>query len=380
MKPTKSPYSKMYLVTPGVYDKLLTCLDEKDKKSTELLNLEKEREERPGEKVIEDITTGDFEPQDVEEIPQITEQQQQEQQQIEDIPPTPEVFGGVETEVQPQIEEGEILETMNVPPGEPDIQQQQQQELNPLRTPCSMSTDPNQVVQQPAFNPVGVRGVKRNVNLAPKIEKKSRILKPSLLVQKKPVLFVPQIKRQPQQQPKPQLIVPQLMRVQQQEQTRPDIPMPSADPKQFRFKSPKKAIGCPICMKVFPRPWNLARHVSTVHKNLGSVKDILENKIVQPVVQQPSGQQAPVVPQPTGQLTQNQQILAKPRVGFQYNRDIDTAMDENMAQFDSWIKPGKRKSTDAKLLTKPPIRRVKRGHVKPSPQDEQDDYEFESWN
>jgi hypothetical protein len=66
MKPTKSPYSKMYLVTPGVYDKLLTCLDEKDKKSTELLNIEKEREERPGEKVIEDITTGDFEPQNVE--------------------------------------------------------------------------------------------------------------------------------------------------------------------------------------------------------------------------------------------------------------------------------------------------------------------------
>jgi hypothetical protein len=100
MKPTKSPYSKMYLVTPGVYDKLLTCLDEKDKKSTELLNIEKEREERPGEKVIEDITTGDFEPQNVEEMPQMEEQQQQiqEQQQVEEIPPTPEVFGDVETE------------------------------------------------------------------------------------------------------------------------------------------------------------------------------------------------------------------------------------------------------------------------------------------
>ena len=382
MKPTKSPYSKMYLVTPGVYDKLLTCLDEKDKKSTELLNIEKEREERPGEKVIEDITTGDFEPQNVEEMPQMEEQQQQqiqEQQQVEDIPPTPEVFGDVETDVQPQIEEGEIMETTQVPPGEPEIQQQQQP--NPLRAPCALPTDPNQVVQQPAFNPVSVsRGVKRNVNLAPKIEKKSRILKPSFLVQKKPVLYVPQIVRQPQQQPKQQLIVPQIMRVQEQEQTQPDIPMPSADPKQDRFKSPKKAIGCPICMKVFPRPWNLARHVSTVHKNLGSVKDILENKIVQPVVPQQTVQQAPVVPQPTGQPIQNPQVLAKPRVGFKYNRDIDTAMDENMAQFDSWIKPGKRKSTDAKLLTKPPIRRVKRGHVKPSPQDKQDEYEFESWN
>ena len=32
MKNIKSPYSKMYLVTPAVYEKLLTCLDEKDKK------------------------------------------------------------------------------------------------------------------------------------------------------------------------------------------------------------------------------------------------------------------------------------------------------------------------------------------------------------
>ena len=151
MKPSKSPYSKMYLVTPGVYNKLLTCLDEKEKKSTELLNVEKEREDRPGEKVIEDITTGDFEPPEVEDIPQVEEQQQVEEQpqaevqpMVEDIvPPTPEVFGGVETDVQPQqiVEEGEIIEQMQVPPGEPDIpEQQQQQQIKPLRTPCAIPT------------------------------------------------------------------------------------------------------------------------------------------------------------------------------------------------------------------------------------------------
>ena len=44
MKALKSPYSKMYLVTTSVYDKLLTCLDEKEKKSTELLNIAKQKE------------------------------------------------------------------------------------------------------------------------------------------------------------------------------------------------------------------------------------------------------------------------------------------------------------------------------------------------
>jgi hypothetical protein len=379
MKPSKSPYSKMYLVTPGVYNKLLTCLDEKEKKSTELLNVEKEREDRPGEKVIEDITTGDFEPPEVEDIPQVEEQQQVEEQpqaevqpMVEDIvPPTPEVFGGVETEVQPQqiVEEGEIIEQMQVPPGEPDIpEQQQQQQINPLRTPCAIPTDPNQVVKQPAFNPVGVRGVKRTSKLVPKVIKQPRILRPTLLVKNKPVLYSPQIIRQPQQQ----IVAPQIVRAQQEEQIQPDIAMPSASTSsQVSFKSPKKAITCPICKKVFPRPWNLARHVGTVHKNLGSVKDILENKVAAPVVvQQPIQQQTPI---------QNKPVVPQPRGGFKYNRDIDEPMGENQ-QFENWIKPGKRKSTEAKLLTKPPIRRIKRGHVQKTPQDEQDKYEFESWN
>ena len=80
MKALKSPYSKMYLVTTSVYDKLLTCLDEKEKKSTELLNIAKQKEERPGEKVIGEITSGDFEPvvtqeqQPIEMQPEIVEE------------------------------------------------------------------------------------------------------------------------------------------------------------------------------------------------------------------------------------------------------------------------------------------------------------------
>ncbi len=379
MKPLKSPYSKMYLVTPGVYDKLLNCLDEKDKKSTELLNIEKEREDRPGERVIEDITTGDFDPQPVEAIPPPVEEQQPQVEEF--IPPTPEVFGQ-EQQVQPQdiIEEGEIIEPMQVPPGEPEISTQQQ-EPNPLRAPCAIPTDPNQVVKQPLFVPAVVkRGVKRNIQqVTPKLFKK-----PTLLVKKKPTLIAPQIFRQ-QQQPTAittQIQNPEIVRVQQEEQIDPDISMPStsttlvAKPiKKIKIQSTRKPTVCPICMKDLARTWNLVRHVSTVHKNLGSVKELLESQVI---VQQPTQQvQQPVVPQPTGAPVQVQNptvVIKQPRAGFKYNRDIDTAMDENMQQFDTWIKPGKRKAAEAKL----PTRRFKLGHLKPKPRDAKE--EFESWN
>jgi|688.fasta_scaffold258497_2 hypothetical protein len=54
MLKTTSPYTKMYLVTPKVYEQVLSCLDEKDKKMTEDLNVDKDTiEERPSEKYID---------------------------------------------------------------------------------------------------------------------------------------------------------------------------------------------------------------------------------------------------------------------------------------------------------------------------------------
>lgn len=55
MKPkNQSPYSKMYLIPPNMYEKLLVCLDEKETRLTEDLNIDKESvEERPSERQIE---------------------------------------------------------------------------------------------------------------------------------------------------------------------------------------------------------------------------------------------------------------------------------------------------------------------------------------
>lgn len=56
-----SAYSKMYLVTPSVYEKLLRCLDDGDKRVTEDINKEPETEElRPSEIELQNVGTADI--------------------------------------------------------------------------------------------------------------------------------------------------------------------------------------------------------------------------------------------------------------------------------------------------------------------------------
>jgi hypothetical protein len=63
MPPKKmSSYSKMYLVTPTVYDKLLKCLDEGDKKIIHNLNKESSSDQplRPSEQILQNMTRSDI--------------------------------------------------------------------------------------------------------------------------------------------------------------------------------------------------------------------------------------------------------------------------------------------------------------------------------
>jgi len=52
-----SPYSKMYLVSPGIYEKMLKCIDEGDRCATEALNSTEvyKEEKRPSEQVLEEM-------------------------------------------------------------------------------------------------------------------------------------------------------------------------------------------------------------------------------------------------------------------------------------------------------------------------------------
>ena len=54
-----SPYSMMYLITPSIYEKLLLCIDEGDKKIIDSLNKppEEQQERRPAQVIIDAVSS-----------------------------------------------------------------------------------------------------------------------------------------------------------------------------------------------------------------------------------------------------------------------------------------------------------------------------------
>lgn len=59
-----SPYSMMYLVTPAIYEKLLLCIDEGDKKIIDSLNKppEEQQERRPAQVIIDAVSSQEMTP------------------------------------------------------------------------------------------------------------------------------------------------------------------------------------------------------------------------------------------------------------------------------------------------------------------------------
>ena len=338
MKNFKSPYSKMYLVSPGVYDKLLTCLDEKDKKSTELLNIEKEKEDRPGEKIIEDITAGELQEQELND-----NNDEMINENIETVPETPEVFG----ENEPNQSDNFTPEDIQVNDDfqTPD-QQINQQQLNPIKNPCITNTnDPNRIVKESSYYKPNISSTQQKINqqTAARIVKKYKALKPSFIgkipQQKliKPRIIMPEIRKPNIIMPeirKPNIIMPEIMRVQQDNLLKPDITIPTVGNKKHQ---------CPVCMKFYARPWGLARHVGHVHKNIGSVATILGSKDKQSKIH-PTTRASNTIE------TQNiiTPIVQKNKPGVRVIDDGDTPMIE---PFDNWVRLGKRSSTQAKFPT-----------------------------
>ena len=94
MSKNGSPYSKMYLIPPNMYEKLLDCLNQKEIRQAEDINIETGEEIKPGEKEVEMLSKEALEQQTPEG--EITEQP-----------------SGAETEIKPFQEE--IVETQMDP-------------------------------------------------------------------------------------------------------------------------------------------------------------------------------------------------------------------------------------------------------------------------
>lgn len=238
MKTKQSVYSKMYLVTPNVYDKVLQNIDEKLQKSTSELNIEKQTEERPSGKILEDISTQEVQAEQLDNpvAPEIIDN------------PDPELIDPEPIQVQeaePTFGQSEIMEPGQI---EPEVVSEPQTESNPLTTSCAQPQVQDQFI--PLIRKQGVK--KKRVTLGGKIRKP---------------LIVPSIIKQ----------IPQIQRVQQESNFDPNIkrvkvtrPEPTAMIRDVP-KKPRKFV-CNVCLKGFQTSYHLNRHIATVHKNISDVQ------------------------------------------------------------------------------------------------------------
>ena len=269
MKSKQSVYSKMYLVTPNVYDKVLQNLDEKLKKTTAELNIEKQTEDRPSGKILEDISA------------------QEVQSEALDIPDNPEF---IDPALQEQISEPTFGQSEITEPGEVIEQQPQSvevanqpQEVNPLTTSCAQPQ-----VQDQFIPLIQKQGLKRQRVTKGKISK--QVIVPSILKNKPLQVIVPSIIKNPQ-----------IQRVQQESNINPNIkrvqvtrPEPSAMIKDIKIR-PRKFV-CNVCLKGFASNYHLNRHISTVHKNLAN---ITADTAVQTLPDDDEEMDRPVFPKPS---------------------------------------------------------------------------------
>ena len=241
-----SAYSKMYLVVPSVYDKVLKNIDEKDKKVLEQLNLEKETNTRPSEQYLEDVANADLDPSITSDVQ--SDPQPSTSQFIDPVSNEPEqTFGS--TDVMADEPQEQAFESGVV--------------LNPLKTDCA------QPDVQDKFIPMIQPGLKRSRILKPTLGK---IAKPTAMVRQQ--VYVPSIMKQH----------PQIQKIQSAEMMQPT--------KVISSKVVPRNFICKICGKPFKSTWHLNRHLS-VHKNVSFQPSMpLPDDDIQ------MSQQQPFVPQP----------------------------------------------------------------------------------
>lgn len=148
-KTNTSAYSKMYLVSTPVYNKLLSCLDEVDKQSTMDLNKEVETEvERPSNRIINDLNN---------QQPVVENQQQPLIEEIEPVVEQQQVINDDEDRHVDDIAENtnDIIDTVQEPPP-PIAQPVAVDPNNKLNTPCNSSSNNKilKIKKKLRFNPV----------------------------------------------------------------------------------------------------------------------------------------------------------------------------------------------------------------------------------
>jgi hypothetical protein len=375
MKKTLSTYSRMFLVTPTVYEKLLNCLDEKDKKITENLNISNEKKGRPSDEYIQELNIESFnEPREVtseneNEEEEVSQTDQNESDIIYKDNPSVIEAESMESEPLPSTssqlnspclrsEQGEVIPSGGLvyrPPiqkanfkavkepiisiprlsqGEIDIYTKQKQPIVSLprlsQKDIDIFTKPRSIMQKPVF--------KKPILSIPKLSQQE-----ISAYTNKPVLSIPKLNQGEidiyTKKSNPQVILQKLPDLQQAQidafeksvKSKEKLLVPSIKKKKETTKV--KNFQCPVCMKFWRSKWDLRRHLSTVHSNFKEKQNI-------------------------------EQVQALP--------DTDETMVEQSENFPIWTRTRsqKRTSSQAKLPTLKPKFRPPGGD---------DEGEYESW-
>jgi hypothetical protein len=387
MKKTLSTYSRMFLVTPTVYEKLLNCIDEKDKKVTQDLNISKEKAQRPSDDYIQELNIESFnEPREVDPeyetesgVGDITETEPESDVIYRDDPnviesesaePLPQSTGQLDAPCV-RSEQGEVI-----PQGGLIYRPNQKANFKAVKEPfvsvprlsqqeIDQYTKPNiehrpvilkkPLLSVPKLDPMLVDAYTNKPNVSipklvpPQISLQRIQHKP--FVFKKPVLSIPKLDPMvvdaytnkpsvaiPRLNP-PQITLQNIPKLQQDQidafsksaSSKQKTIIPSIKKKKDTVKT--KNYQCPVCMKFWRSKWDLKRHTSTVHANVGNVQPLPDTDDIM--------------------LEQQQQ--------------------QQQEDFPAWkrTKPQKRSSSQAKLPTLKPKFRPPGGD---------DEGEYESWN
>ena len=367
-----SPYSEMYLVSPAIYERMLSCLDKADLNVVDSINKQvaEEREKRPSEVALQQLHQAELDQPDVpmhdSPSPQALESTQQLQDQIEmDDPNLPlemeppivsppqqiETTNALPIEMEPNLPQ---IETTNALPIQmepkppvlrpprlivPNIAQQQMNQIETTNAlPIQMEPKPP-VLRPPRLIVPNI--AQQQMNQIEMFSQNQPLQKASKQPLIRPARFIPPIAQQisaplpqiAQQNPAP-LPLTFSPTVQQQNvvtkrKYRGGIAPPSQVPmirppcsgnlcsiSNIRNKIAARNKDCPHCGKSFTRSWNLDRHIADVHRAVGnSIK-----RTVSPYIPQigsiPSIQQQEVLP------IQQQEVLpieqeVQPQLPFQ---------------------------------------------------------------
>lgn len=268
MKKSKpeSAYQKMLLVTPMVYQKLLNCIDEKDKLLTEELNAPKfgGTIKTPSEKLLEQISSKDVGIQVAPEtsefgiqVPSETSPIHHPQMVSMETETDPMQIGFTQTETERQIPMSTQTEQIPLVP-------QTETLSNPLTNSCPQDTDQGSIIPTLFYRP------------SFKTKRVSKINKQQLQSTLKQLEHKPTPPTLPlEYNPDPSLHTIPL----QQQDIRSVRQLPSFEPKTLRKEKfdfttiggvKKSTFPCSICGNTFTRKHDLKRHLAspTVHKHL----------------------------------------------------------------------------------------------------------------